>query len=105
LDFDDIRKLIEANSIRWTDHALKRIIQRSISRSDILHVLSNGEIIEEYPDDYPHPSCLVLGMKEDKSPLHIVCGIGDSELWVISVYYPDPEKWINNFKQRKEIKI
>ena len=22
----------------------------------------NGEIIEQYPDDYPYPSCLILGV-------------------------------------------
>lgn len=27
---------------------------------DIINCLSNGEIIEYYEDDYPHPSCLIL---------------------------------------------
>ena len=28
---------------------------------EILEVLQRGEIIEEYPDDKPYPSCLILG--------------------------------------------
>ena len=102
IDFVDIKKLCETDCIRWTDHAIKRIIQRGIHRSDVKHVLTHGEIIEQYPDDYPHPSCLALGVTVDGSTIHVVCGIGNGELWVISAYHPDPEKWTDRFSKRKE---
>jgi len=98
---DDIKQLCQNNSIRWTDHAIKRIIQRDISRADVKYVLTNGEIIEQYPDDYPHPSCLVLGVLPKHRYIHVVCGIGNNELWIISAYHPDPEKWTNNFSKRR----
>ena len=104
MSIDLIRKLCETNSIRWTDHAIKRAIQRNISRSEVKHVLSVGRIIEEYQDDYPHPSCLVLGATLEYRHLHVVCGIGSSELWIISAYCPSNEEWIEEFSKRKEVK-
>ena len=102
MDIDRIRKLCGDGSIRWTDHAIKRTIQRNIARSDVKYVLSVGEIIEEYPEDYPNPSCLIAGETVDCRNLHVVCGIGNDELWVISMYYPTSEKWTDSFSKRKE---
>ncbi|MEG0508035.1 MAG: DUF4258 domain-containing protein [Eubacterium sp.] len=31
-----------------------------------------GEIIENYPKDYPNPSCLILGYLFTDIPLHVV---------------------------------
>jgi hypothetical protein len=61
----------------------------------------NGEIIEQYPNDYPFPSCLVLGLSVHKKCLHVVCGIGDAELWLITAYYPNIDKWEEGFRVRK----
>jgi hypothetical protein len=42
-------------------HAIQRLAQRHISVQDVRHVLETGEVIENYPDDIPYPSALVLG--------------------------------------------
>lgn len=68
---------------------------------NVVHALSNGEIIEEYPTDYPYPSCLILGLSIAGHSLHIVCGIGREELYLITAYYPDPTVWAADFKERK----
>ena len=102
MDIDEIRRLCEADYVRWTDHAIKRIIQRGISRSDVKNVLLNGTIIEQYPDDYPYPSCLVLGITPEKRCLHVICGIGGGEVWIISTYYPVAGKWMDGFSTRVE---
>jgi hypothetical protein len=57
-----------------------------------------GEIIEEYPDDYPYPSCLILGAN---TPLHVVCGISELELHIITAYVPDSAKWNDDLKTRR----
>jgi len=77
-------------------------MQRKISTDDIIRVLTDGEIIEQYPDDYPYPSCLVNGQTLDKQPLHVVCGFGNNELWIITAYHPDAVEWSPDFKARKE---
>jgi len=35
--------------------------RRNISAAEVRRVLTDGETIEEYPDDTPYPSRLVLG--------------------------------------------
>jgi len=98
----DIRHLCQSGLLRWTDHAVKRLIKRAISRADVKQTLLNGKVIEQYPDDYPFPSCLVSGVAQDGRYLHVVCGIDAKELWIISSYHPDPEKWTDDFSKRKE---
>lgn len=48
-----------------------------------------GEIIEQYDDSYPYPSCLIYGINLEGKIIHIVCGSNDTELWIIKAYYPD----------------
>lgn len=101
VDIDTIKYLCQINAIRWTQHVLVRLLQRNISTDDVVKALLTGEIIESYPVDYPHPSCLVLGLSIKLNQLHVVCGIADSELWIITAYYPSPAEWEKDFKTRR----
>jgi hypothetical protein len=42
-------------------HALRRMFERHISVEDVEDVSQHGEMIENYPDDTPYPSRLMLG--------------------------------------------
>jgi len=102
LNMDDLRKLCTDETIVLTQHLLLRMRERGIKYDDVVYAITNGEIIEQYPDDYPHPSCLVLGTTvPDRRHLHVVCGVGSGWLWVISTYYPSTEKWESDYKTRK----
>ena len=79
LNIDTIKQLIKDEKIRWTNHVMVRLLQRNITQSDALEALSNGEIIEEYENDYPYPSCLVYGINLNNEVLHIVCGSNGEE--------------------------
>jgi len=103
LNINIIKQMIKEEKVRWTNHVIVRLFQRNISQKDIENALLNGEIIEEYEDDYPFPSCLVYGINLNNEVLHIVCGMNKTELWIITAYYPDNIKWEKNFKKRKEI--
>lgn len=74
-------------------HAVQRMFERNISAEEVRRVLSKGEAIEEYPDDTPYPSRLILGWCEDR-PIHVVVAIDeeDSSIIVVTVYEPDLEK-------------
>lgn len=78
-----------------------RLLQRNISTDDVVHSLITGEIIETYPNDYPYPSCLVLGLTVKNQYLHVVCGLGESELWLITAYYPSVNEWEHDLKTRR----
>lgn len=83
-------------------HASKRLFERQISDNDVEYLLKNGEIIERYDDDYPLPSLLINGHTENKRPLHLVVAINENEkqLIIVTVYEPNPIKWLNNFSRR-----
>lgn len=104
LSIDIIKEKINSGKVRWTNHAISRLFQRNIMQKDVLNAILNGEIIEEYKDDYPYPSCLVYGINLNNEVLHIVCGANKEELWIITAYYPDNIKWEDDLKTRKEIK-
>lgn len=41
-------------------------------RADVKKCIMNGEIIEDYPDDFPHPSCLIFGHMVNNRIIHVV---------------------------------
>lgn len=102
LNLDILCELCNNRAIKWTAHVLTRLQERNINPSDIKHCLGTGRIIEQYPDDYPYPSCLVLGSTKAGAALHVVIGVGEGFLWLITAYYPDPDKWNDDFSIRKE---
>lgn len=103
LDIQELRKLCIPANIRITLHAAKRLEQRGILLKDVMNCILTGEIIEQYPDDYPYPSCLILGLSIGNQMLHVVIGHHESELFLITAYFPSTDKWENDFKTRKEI--
>ena len=61
LNIKIIKEYIAQRKIDWTKHCLNRLNQRDILISDVKTAINNGKIIEYYYDDYPYPSCLILG--------------------------------------------
>ena len=102
ISIGDLQKLCETGAIKWTTHVLARLQERGIEPSDIKNCIATGRIIEQYPSDYPYPSCLVLGVTMEEIALHVVVGVGAGYLWLITAYYPDPLKWNEDFSIRKE---
>jgi len=97
-----LRKLCTDDTIIITHHAQLRCRARGIALQDIQQAIVRGEIIERYPDDMPYPSCLVFGYSHGR-PLHVVVGISEDMLWVITAYDPNPDKWQDDFKTRKAV--
>ena len=97
----DIRKVNEASKKKliMRKHAYHRMRERGISYLDVKEAIRNGGIIESYPNDFPYPSCLILG-KIDNDPIHIVCAIVEKGLLIITVYVPDKDEWDKSFRKR-----
>lgn len=102
LDLEQLRKLCTKDRIRVTVHAAKRLEQRQIQLADVMTCILDGEIIEQYPEDYPFPSCLVLGFSVENKHLHVVIGTDGNFLFLITAYYPTLEQWEDGFKKRRE---
>lgn len=91
----------EIGKIIFRAHAIQRMFQRHIDEDDVRCILSRGETIEEYPDDTPYPSRLIMGWIE-KRPLHIVVAdnTDNGETIVVTVYEPEKDKWSIDFRRR-----
>lgn len=102
INIEDICKYYDRDEVYITQHAAERCRQRGIKSKDIRHVICNGEIIEQYQDDYPYPSCLILGRDENNQVLHVCLSDEGTASRIITAYYPDINKWSDDFKKRRE---
>lgn len=62
IDIEQLRRYYLDDAVFVTAHAAERYRQRGIKAKDVRVAVENGAIIEKYPDDFPFPSCLILGM-------------------------------------------
>jgi hypothetical protein len=99
---EDIIDAIRNKRVRISDHADEEARADKLSFSEIYSSVLQGEIIEDYPDDKPYPSCLIYGDTFDGDPVHDVWAYNRDNKWVvlITVYRPDPTRWINWRKRR-----
>lgn len=94
---EEIRKAIHENNYRVTDHADEEMGEDNLSLGDILESVVNGEIIENYPKDFPFPSCLILGKNRSGENIHSVWACDESKRMgiLVTAYRPDSGKWID----------
>lgn len=104
VNLQDIIDAIQHNRIRVTDHADEEAQADRIPFAEILSSVFQGEIIEEYPRDKPYPSCLVYGETSARNPVHSVWAYNRENRWavLITVYRPDPKRWVDGRKRRPE---
>jgi hypothetical protein len=94
MSLTDIHDKIQKGEYRVSDHAVKRMIQRSIERYEAKEAILSGEIIEEYPDDKYSPSCLVYGKTQVGRDLHVQVSL-PPKVVIVTTYPPDPDEWID----------
>lgn len=100
---NDIRAKISGNQFEVSKHAADRALLRDIRMHEVQEAISNGEVIEDYPDDKYGPSCLVFGWTRARRPLHIQCSYPSRPLIkIITLYEPDPSLWIDLKTRRSE---
>lgn len=102
MDIHKIQTLFQNHSVKWSTHCLERMQERDISRDDVRSCILQGEIIEDYPNDFPYPSCLVFGHTTQERILHAVIGTDETTAYVITAYYPSTDKFGADLKTRKE---
>lgn len=93
---DEIRRKIARDEFEFSKHAVDQTIIRRISVTEIREAMSKGEIIEDYPEDKYGPSCLIHGKTAGGRSIHVQCSYPARQvLKIITVYEPDPERWID----------
>lgn len=86
----------------FSRHAISQMFDRGISVDDIEKTITQGEVIEAYPDDKPYPSRLVLHKVADR-PIHAVLAenILNQEIILVTAYEPNLRLWDSEFRKRK----
>jgi hypothetical protein len=102
IEIETITESIKANRFRITDHADEEAINDGISLVQAFESISNGQIIEQYPEDDPYPSCLIYSKLENGDPIHTVWAFNPatSASVLITTYRPDPRRWIDGKMRR-----
>lgn len=103
IQIENVIDSIKEKRIRITEHADEECQADHLTFDEAYFSVFNGEIIENYPDDKPYPSCLIYGHTFSGDPVHSVWAFNDQNQWavLITVYRPDPKRWIN-FRKRRE---
>ena len=102
----NIKNIIDAihsDHIRITDHADEEAQADKLTYKEIYYSVFQGEVIENYPEDEPYPSCLIYGETFSGNPVHSVWAFNEVTQWsvLVTVYRPDPYLWIN-YRTRKK---
>ncbi|MEA5576019.1 DUF4258 domain-containing protein [Anabaena sp. UHCC 0451] len=95
---NNIIAAINLNQVVVTRHAKEEAENDNLVIDEInLSVTQGGEIIEDYPNATPYPSCLIYGLNGKGDPIHSVWAYNKDTGFavLITVYCPDPNKWIN----------
>ena len=78
------------------------MLSRNISRSEVISVLENGEVIEYYKNDTPYARGLFLYI--NKKPIHVVASVNSQSktIYVITAYIPALSHFLDDFKTRRK---
>ena len=102
---DLIKRCFQWDQVLYSQHARREMLAEPFGRiyeQEVTQAIIIGEMIEEYPQDTPYPSCLILGFTNQGSAIHAVCAHASEidRAIVITVYQPDPERWVE-YRRRK----
>ena len=61
----------EETCLRITAHAHQEMVEEYVKLEDVISVLSQAKVVENYPDHRRGPCCLVYGQDKSGRDLHI----------------------------------
>ena len=102
LDLNKLREYYRQEKVIITIHAQERLRQRGIKAKDVRNCVMTGEIIEQYPDDFPFPSCLIFGKTINGKILQVLASDEGTGSRIRTAYFPDNIKFEDDLKTRRE---
>ena len=103
---EGIKRCISKKRYNITSHARREMSLKEddISEKELVEAILNGEMIEDYANDRPFPSCIIVGKTEGGRSIHAVCAYsGEDDLAIIiTTYEPALNKWID-YKYRRMV--
>lgn len=95
-----LREQAAAQQVRITQHAQREMVEEAIRLDDLIVVITNGRIIENYPDHRRGACCLVHGLDATGRDIHVVCTTAQPWLIIITAYLPKAPKWVSPTQRR-----
>ena len=95
--YGHILETVKKGDYRITQHATEEMAADELGLEEVIMSLTNGEIIEYYPDDFPFPSCLIYGKGSRGKNIHSVWAFDELKriAILITVNRPDQNRWID----------
>ena len=96
-----IQACFQESRLLYTQHARHEMVTGEfgqITEEEVFQAVQNGEVIESYEYDTPYPSALIFGRTATGRPIHTVIAYSEEDdlAIVVTVYEPDPARWINH---------
>ena len=88
------KRAVREGQLKISLHAAEEALAECITRPEIEEAMLNAQLLEDYPDWWLGPSCLIYGRTERGRDLHIVASYSGLPVTIITVYEPRPPKWI-----------
>lgn len=94
---------LNCSSITFSRHALEQMFVRGLTVEDVTEVVRSGELIEDYSDDKPYPSCLLMAQIRGRE-VHVVAARdpATSGCIVVTAYEPNLHVWEPDFRTRRK---
>ena len=89
-------------TLRVTAHAREAMRDEAITLDEVLEAIATGEMLENYPAHRRGACCLLAGRTAAARPLHMVCTSTQPVLVLITVYEPQPPKWLTPTQRRPQ---
>ena len=98
----EIRRKFCEDQFEFSKHAVDQSILRKIRVQEVREAITNGQVIEDYPEDKYGSSCLICGSTKAKRPVHVQCSYPSRPIIkIITVYEPNPQQWNEDLTQRR----
>ena len=89
-----LKRAVDERQIKISLHAAEEALAEEITRPQIEAAMRNAELLEDYPEWWLGPSCLVYGQTNTGRDIHIVVSYAGLPVTIITVYEPHPPKWM-----------
>jgi hypothetical protein len=89
-----LAQAVNEQQIKISLHAAEEALAEHITRREIETAMLDAQVLEDYPDWWLGPSCLIHGQTDTGRDLHLVVSRSGLPVTIITVYEPKPPRWV-----------